>query len=49
LFQNAGGAADLGWDITADASRFLIALPPAQQSTQTPITVVLNWQAQLKK
>jgi serine/threonine protein kinase len=49
LFQNPGGAADLGWDITADAKRFLISLPPARQSTQTPITVVLNWQAQLKK
>ena len=49
LFQNAGGAADLGWDITKDAKRFLIALPPAQQPTQTPITVVLNWQAQLTK
>jgi eukaryotic-like serine/threonine-protein kinase len=49
LFQNSGGAADIGWDITADGKRFLISLPPAQQSTQTPITVVLNWQAQLKK
>jgi serine/threonine protein kinase len=49
LFQNPGGAPDLGWDVAADAKRFLISLPPAQQSTQTPITVVLNWQAQLKK
>ena len=39
------------WDVTADGKRFLMALPPGQQSAQLrePITVVLNWQAALKK
>ena len=42
---NAGG------DVTADGKRFLFPVAPAQgqQTTQTPITVVLNWQADLKK
>jgi hypothetical protein len=40
-----------GWDVTADGKRFLMAVEPsqAQNTTQTPITVVLNWQADLKK
>jgi hypothetical protein len=37
------------WDITADGKRFLAAVPPVQQTTVTPITVVLNWQAALQK
>jgi serine/threonine protein kinase/Tol biopolymer transport system component len=37
------------WDVTADGKRFLAAVPPGQQTTQTPITVVLNWQAALQK
>ncbi|HEV2202789.1 MAG TPA: protein kinase [Bryobacteraceae bacterium] len=37
------------WDVTADGKRFLAAVPPVQQTTQTPITVVLNWQAALQK
>jgi len=37
------------WDVTADGKRFLAAVPPAQQTTLTPITVVLNWEAALKK
>ena len=37
------------WDVTADGKRFLVAVPPAQQTTQTPITVVLNWEAALKR
>jgi Tol biopolymer transport system component/predicted Ser/Thr protein kinase len=37
------------WDVTADGKRFLAAVPPGQQATQTPITVVLNWQAALQK
>jgi hypothetical protein len=38
-------------DVTADGQRFLITTPLEQSSaqTQTPITVVLNWQADLKK
>jgi hypothetical protein len=39
-----------GWDVTADGMRFLMSVEPGQtQATQTPITVVLNWQADLKK
>jgi eukaryotic-like serine/threonine-protein kinase len=43
--QNTGG------DVTADHKRFLFTVPPGQgqQPAQTPITVVLNWQADLKK
>ena len=38
------------WDVTADGKRFLAAMPlQAQQNTDTPITVVLNWEAGLKK
>ena len=37
------------WDVTADGKRFLAAVPPVQQTTQTPITVVLNWEAALKR
>jgi poly(3-hydroxybutyrate) depolymerase len=35
-----------GWDVTADGMRFLMAVPPGRGlRAQTPITVVLNWQA----
>jgi hypothetical protein len=37
------------WDVTADGKRFLAAVPPVQQTTQTPITVVLNWEVGLKR
>jgi len=37
------------WDMTADGKRFLVSMPPKQESANTPITVVLNWQAELKK
>jgi hypothetical protein len=33
--------------VSADGKRFLFAVPVAQ--TQAPFTVVLNWQAGLKK
>jgi Tol biopolymer transport system component len=36
------------WDVTADGKRFLFPAP-ATQSAQAPLTVVLNWQAALKK
>jgi Tol biopolymer transport system component/predicted Ser/Thr protein kinase len=45
LFQ---AQADGGWDVTADGKRFLLAGPQGQ-TAQVPITVVLNWPAQLKK
>jgi Tol biopolymer transport system component/predicted Ser/Thr protein kinase len=38
-----------GWDVTADGKRFLVEVQPGQQNTQTPITVVLDWAADLKK
>jgi Tol biopolymer transport system component len=38
-----------GWDVTADGKRFFMAVPPNQKATDEPITVVLNWQAELKK
>ena len=34
--------------VTGDAKQFLISMPPAQV-TQAPITVVLNWEAGLKR
>ena len=39
----------LGWDVTGDGKRFLMMVAAGQQNAQTPITVVLNWQAGLKK
>jgi len=40
-----------GWDITSDGKRFMMIVAPNQgvQAAPTPITVVLNWQADLKK
>jgi len=38
----------LSWDVTADGQRFLITTL-ASDTVQTPITVVLNWEATLKK
>ena len=41
---------DFGWDVSADGKRFMLSIPPmVQQSSQIPITVVLNWPALLKK
>jgi eukaryotic-like serine/threonine-protein kinase len=41
---------DYGWDVTSDGKRFLLpVLPLGQQAAQVPITVVLNWPAQLRK
>ena len=39
----------LGWDVTGDGKRFLLAVAAGQQNPSTPITVVLNWPALLKK
>jgi eukaryotic-like serine/threonine-protein kinase len=41
--------ANVGWDMTADGKRFFMAALPNQKATDEPITVVLNWQAELKK
>jgi serine/threonine protein kinase len=50
LFQmppEGGPSAGLStWDVAPDGKRFLMPVP---QSTTTPFTVVLNWQAGLKK
>jgi Tol biopolymer transport system component len=40
--------AETAWDVSMDGKRFLLPVP-VTQSAQTPITVVLNWQAGLKK
>jgi hypothetical protein len=37
------------WDVTADAQRFLSAAPQARRTAQVPITVVLNWQEEVKR
>jgi len=40
-----------GWDVTDDDKRFLMSASPGtgQQTAQTPITVVLNWEADSKR
>ena len=39
-----------GWfDVTADGQRFIVVMPVEQAQARSPITVVLNWQAGLKK
>jgi Tol biopolymer transport system component len=37
------------YDASADAQRFLWPVPQDQQTVQAPITVVLNWQEELKQ
>jgi len=41
----------VGADVTADGKRFLLSVVggTGQQGPQTPITVVLNWAADLKR
>ncbi len=42
--------ANTGRDMTADGKRFLLTVSAGQdQNAQTPITVVLNWEADLRK
>jgi eukaryotic-like serine/threonine-protein kinase len=47
LFAVAPGSSY--WDVTADGKKFLVPVPSGPPSARTPITVVLNWQADLKK
>ncbi len=47
LFPAPAGVGD--WDVTADGKRFLMGVTPGGQSADEPITVILNWQASLKK
>jgi hypothetical protein len=37
-----------GWSLDRKAQRFLVAMP-LDQGAQTPITVVTNWEATLKR
>jgi hypothetical protein len=37
------------FDVSANAQRFLWAAPQTQRTEQVPITVVLNWQEELKQ
>jgi hypothetical protein len=37
------------YDVAADGQRFLLLEPPEAQGGGAPLTVVLNWQAGLKK
>lgn len=39
---------EISWDVTSDGKRFLMSALPGGGG-QTPITVVLNWQADLKR
>jgi eukaryotic-like serine/threonine-protein kinase len=49
LFQtNLTVSESIGYDVTADGQRFLMAAPP-KNSAASPITVVVNWIEQLKK
>lgn len=44
------GSNGFNWDVTADGKRFLVITAAALQDTsQSPITVVLNWTALMKK
>jgi eukaryotic-like serine/threonine-protein kinase len=48
LFKVPAGV--LFWDVSSDGKRFLMAVPSGTSaSSQPPFTVVLNWQAALKK
>ena len=43
-------AANVGdWDVTADGKRFLMDVSAGPQSAEAPITVVLNWAADVKR
>jgi len=45
-----GNSASFNWDVTADGKKFLLATIATQENVpQSPISVVLNWTALLKK
>ena len=44
----AGSNTKFRWSLTRDGKRFLL-VSPATGASSTPATVVLNWQAALKK
>jgi hypothetical protein len=37
------------YDVTADGQRFIVLVPVDQAPVRSPIAVVFNWQAGLKK
>jgi Tol biopolymer transport system component len=47
LFELPEGAG-FGWDVTADGERFLVNVPVIKSSS-SPLNVVFNWSAALKK
>jgi eukaryotic-like serine/threonine-protein kinase len=50
LFKLPAGVGVGAWDVSSDGKQFLIAVPlEAQAPTQPKFSVVLNWQASLKK
>jgi hypothetical protein len=56
LAQNEAGAPKLLFDhagelyeVTADGQRFIVLTPLEQAQFHSPITVILNWQAELKR
>jgi hypothetical protein len=51
LFPLSGSLIFVPFDVTADGQRFLMSGPPglAAPTNITPITVVVNWTAALKK
>jgi Tol biopolymer transport system component len=48
---SAGNALTIPYDVSADGQRFLVSAPltATQAPTQTPITVITNWTASLKR
>ena len=48
LFRTRIAPTRYEYDVTADGQRFLINTLP-EQTTSSPITVVLNWIAELRK
>ncbi len=47
LFQANVSAVGVSFDVTADGKKFLVNISPEQE--QTPLVLVTNWQAELKK
>ncbi|MGH2566854.1 MAG: hypothetical protein ACRDGA_00820 [Bacteroidota bacterium] len=48
LFEAASMAFPGDYDVTADGKRFLVNIPFESQD-QTPLTLVVNWDAELRK
>ena len=48
LFQARPTGTRYEWDVSADGQRFLVNTA-VEQTTSAPVTLVINWQAGLKK